>query len=157
MIKYVKGDLFFAVKDLDNFVIPHVVNTKGAWGAGFVIPLGNNFPEAKNRYLNVFNGQESEIEEKDLLGKTSFVVLDKKEKSFVANMFAQTLGGQRPLFYNHLSKCMDEVAKVAKHDSLEIHAPAFGSNLAGGDWNFIEQLIIDCWIKESIDVTIYYL
>jgi len=155
MIKYVKGDLFAAVNDIDSFIIPHVVNTKGAWGAGFVIPLANHFPEAKDKYINLL--KNIKIEEKDLLGKTSFVALNKKKYSLVANMFAQTLGGERPLFYNSLSKCMDEVAKIAKCDNLEIHAPKFGSNLAGGNWDFIEQLIIDCWIKESINVTIYYL
>jgi hypothetical protein len=35
----------------------------------------------------------------------------------------------------------------------EIHAPKFGSGLAGGNWNFIENLIEDIWI--DIPVYIY--
>ena len=79
-------------------------------------------------------------------------------------MVAQTLGGVRPLYYNHLVACMEKVTECVlkgKEDwpdkTIRIIAPAFGSNLAGGEWEFIEQLIHDCWIERKIDVTIYYL
>jgi len=95
------------------------------------------------------------------LGETQFVNTD--NRIFVANMIAQTLGGVRPLFYNHLARCMDSVAKfvidcnnVGEHKS-RIIAPLFGSALSGGDWNFVEKLIEDCWLRKDISVTIYYL
>jgi hypothetical protein len=75
-------------------------------------------------------------------------------------MCAQTLGGYRPLFYNHLAKCMDDLASFITnerdewHDISEIVCPRFGSGLAGGNAVFIEELIKDCWVKEGISVTI---
>ena len=164
-IKYIEGDLFSPLlndKEPGAIVIPHVCNNQGAWGAGFVVPLGRNFPIVKQKYL-----QWADIDEINLsdpifgLGSTQFVNVN--DKIFVANMVAQTLGGNRPLYYNYLSKCMDEVASFTlkrtecRENEARIICPAFGAGLAGGNWPFIEQLIQDCWIKRNIQVTVYYL
>jgi hypothetical protein len=165
-IKYIEGDMFgpiLADTDHGPIILPHVCNDRGAWGAGFVVPLGRNFPQARQSYL----AWEDNKLRQDLkfpvfgLGETQFVNID--DKIFVANMVAQTLGGVRPLFYNHLARCMDAVANFVKerNDAREhaarIVCPAFGSGLAGGNWLFIEQLIHDSWIKQGIQVTVYYL
>jgi hypothetical protein len=42
-----------------------------------------------------------------------------------------------------------------KENTVQIHAPKFGSGLAGGNWNFIEELIKDIWL--NIPVMIYSL
>lgn len=166
-IKYVEGDLFGTVladTDPGAIVIPHVVNSHGAWGAGFVIPLGKTFPASRQNYLawkDDYKLHEDCMYPPFHLGQTQFVNVD--DKIFVANMMSQTLGGARPLFYNHLSRCMDTVAKFVmdRNESREhparIVAPAFGSALAGGDWHIIEELIYDCWIRKDIPVTIHYL
>jgi hypothetical protein len=39
----------------------------------------------------------------------------------------------------------------------QIICPMFGSGLAGGDWNFVEKLIEDCWLRRDIPVTVCYL
>lgn len=155
MIKYIEGDMFPDLKNLkdDEFVLlPHVCNDKNAWGKGFVIPLGKNYPKAKELYLK----------HKPILGATQFIQVEKN--LIVCNMVAQTLGGVRPLYYNHLVACMEKVTEcifIGKQDwpdkTIRIVAPAFGSNLAGGNWTFISELINDCWIDRGIDVTIYYL
>jgi len=36
-----------------------------------------------------------------------------------------------------------------------VHGPRFGAGLAKGDWNTIEQLIIENLCKKDIDVYIY--
>lgn len=157
MITYKQGDLFAHVADRveskksanENvqILIPHVCNDRGAWGAGFVIPLAKAYPKARESYLNLF---ELNIGK---LGYTDLVRVS--DEIQVVNMIAQHgTGGVRPLRYNHLAKCLAEVAVYANNEK-EIHAPMFGSGLAGGDWNFIESLIIDTW--DGLDVTIYYL
>lgn len=153
MIKYIEGDMFPDLKNLkdDEIVfLPHVCNDKKGWGSGFVVPLSKNYPAAKNNYLN---------SEKIALGHTQFIPVS--NNIIVCNMIAQTLGGVRPLYYNHLVVCMERVAETILTFGVlgvkRIIAPAFGSNLAGGDWNFISELINDCWIDRGIDVTIYYL
>lgn len=152
-IVYIEGDMFTDIANVAencNVLVPHVCNNQGGWGAGFVIPLGRNYPLAKSQYLTL---------DSYTLGETQFV--ENKVGDFnvvVCNMIAQTLGGYRPLYYNHLAHCMDSVAKYAKNNSInQIMAPAFGAGLAGGDWNVIKELINDCWLKNGIFVDIYYL
>jgi hypothetical protein len=148
-IEYIEGDLFAGVKEeKDPVFICHVCNCLGGWGAGFVIPLAKHFPLAREEYLKSHAANEL------VLGQTQFVEVREQPAIVVCNMIAQTLGGERPLYYNHLACCMDAVAADVPR---KIVAPLFGSGLAGGDWNIIEQLIIDCWIKQEIPVTIYYL
>jgi hypothetical protein len=157
-IKYVAGDIFPAIERIletrakkKSICLPHVCNDVGAWGSGFVVPLGKKYPEAREKYLA----------EKPTLGTTQIIPVEKNV--IVYNMVAQKFGGVRPLFYNELAKCMDAVAKdildkfPESNDGAEIHAPLFGADLAGGNFQFIKELILDCWVKKGIPVTIYYL
>ncbi len=165
MIKYVEGNLFDFIDDHNPVVIAHVCNNQGAWGAGFVVPLGQKYPVAelayrdwynwtdrKNRYISLLPEIVYENEACDL----GFIqIVQAKPHIHVVNMVAQTLGGQRPLHYNYLCSCMDLLADWMidwKHS--HIICPQFGSGLAGGDWNVIEQLIIDCWIRAGLNVTV---
>ena len=148
-IKYQVGDLFESIDSYkEKIIIAHVCNNKGAWGSGFVIPLGKKYPLAKSEYLENFEWFD--------LGETQIVEVD-YPTVFVANMFAQTLGGKRPLFYNALAKCIDEVREEAEIRNATIIAPMFGAGLAGGNWSFIEELIEDCWLRNNIPVTIFKL
>ena len=172
-IKYRYGDLFEIEKTFDEpIVIAHVCNNQGKWGSGFVIPLGRKYPLAKYEYLDWYHEHaETPDYQKKVTGlpyKTIVyedvffelgnlqVVEVYPDKRYVANMVAQELGGFRPLFYNHLCKCMDEVANLIKDEELpnKIIAPQFGAGLAGGNWHIIKELINDCWCRNGIDVTI---
>lgn len=168
-IQYVSGDLFEAVKAphlARTTIIPHVCNSQGAWGAGFVVPLAKAYPQAREEYLKWHKVGYFEIEDYEKIvthhfpfeiGQTQFVVGQTDPEVVVANMIAQHMGGVRPLMYNHLAKCMDRVAQEALKLKARIMAPMFGSMLAGGNWEFIEALIQDCWLDEELDVTIFYL
>lgn len=149
MIKYVKGDLFDYIIDKDNFLIPHICNNKGKWASGFVVPLGQKFPEAKYLYLN------SSLS----LGTVTFAIpfVDTAYGDvYVANMVCQAFYDRkpRPLYYNYLVRCMEKVAKWCLENDVDIIAPKFGSLRAGGNWNFIQDLIYDCWDSRGINVTI---
>jgi len=39
--------------------------------------------------------------------------------------------------------------------TTQIHAPLFGSGLAGGNWDFIEELINEIW--DGYDITVWQL
>jgi hypothetical protein len=176
--RYIHGDLFEHEYDpARTTVIAHVCNDQGVMGSGFVVPLAKHFPWAKEAYVNWFkdNPLQADVE---LLGwhwndevgspgrgQTQMVTVKNDESSswhedriVVANMVAQDLGSERPLYYNDLVKCMEQ---VAHSDEIqcggEIICPMFGSALAGGDWRFIEELITDCWLVRGIQVTVYYL
>jgi len=160
-LTYIKGDLFQHIADSPDkkFMICHVANCHGRMGSGFVIPLCNLYPNVRpeyERWIEEHNSAHFHPGEGAGLGETQFI--QASDNVIVANMVAQTLGGKRPLYYNHLASCMDQVAyELDVETEYEIIAPMFGSALAGGDWNFIETLIEDCWLRRGIDVTVFYL
>jgi len=151
---YVEGDLFASLDPHDPklVIIPHVVNDEKVWGAGFVLPLAEQFPVAKTLYLA----------NHDLaLGQTQFVPSD-DGNVVVANMVAQHFGHNPPLIYDSLEACLKAVATTAKQyiqagRDVEIRCPLFGSGIAGGDWNKIEELIARHWLENDLPVTVFYL
>jgi hypothetical protein len=166
LLKYVEGDMFGPIKAMagQTVLVPHVCNDRGAWGSGFVVPLGRNFPKTRDHYLK-WHGKSPPPDATypggiDFgLGKTQVLQVSEDPRIIVFNMVAQVMGVGRPLFYNMLARCMDQVAEEhRKWPNAVIHCPMFGSSLAGGDWNIIEQLVYDCWLRTSkIPTTVYYL
>lgn len=163
---YVEGDLFtLAPKAGGTVAIPHVCNDVGAWGAGFVVPLANKYPQSRASYLAWFKGDAPEScvylgGPQFALGNTQMIAVASDPDVLVCNMIAQhRTGGVRPLRYNALAACMESVGRELKNHYPEpsIHAPLFGAGLAGGNWDFIEKLIEDCWLSRDVPVTIYYL
>lgn len=131
-----------------SIIIPHVCNNVNAFGAGFADAVANKYPLVKENFH--VNGAQK-------LGHTQFVtaVSHKSNKIIIANMIAQNglinMKNKRPLHYPSLVKCMYDIRTYQKKLSLEtecsieIHAPKFGSGLAGGNWQFISDLIDDIW------------
>jgi hypothetical protein len=142
-IEYITGDLFkhIPTNPTNPIVIPHIVNNLKIWGSGFVIPLGNYFPKAKNEYLN--------MDEKHIcLGNTQ--IIDVSNNIFIANMIAQEgicsrstgdrkFVNDKPIRYAALCKCLSTINNSCY--GFDVYAPKFGSGLAGGNWDFIEELI----------------
>lgn len=158
--QHILGDLFEGIKTSSTYIIiPHVANDIGAWGKGFVVPLAQHFPKAKEDYQEYIESQHKAPIDNDLLGDTVFTKVP--PKIVIANMIAQKGIGttQKPIRYAALVKCMETVRKTAiiiqKHGPLEIHAPMFGAGLAGGKWEVIEELINEIW--RDIDTIIYSL
>lgn len=174
-ITYIEGDLFQAIDNSDEqgvIIIPHIVNSKGKWGAGFVLPLAKAYPVTRDYYLKWFKTRQTKLNSDEIvseygmddltfhtgtfdLGHVQIIFV--KPNIAVANMVAQTLGGNRPLSYKYLGRCMERVASYCKDFSFDgktprIVCPMFGSGLAMGNWNHIEQLIEDHWSFMRIDV-----
>ena len=85
-------------------------------------------------------------------------------KLMFANMIAQNglpdKNHRRCLNYQALVKSMTLVGQFIKNfqaqsenQKIEIHTPKFGSGIAGGNWNFISDLIEDIW--GNYDVFVY--
>lgn len=129
-------------------IIPHVCNNVNAFGAGFADAISNKYPAVKANFH--VNGAQK-------LGYTQFITAETKKtnKIVIANMIAQNglinSKNKRPLHYPSLMRCMYDVAMFCKKNEnetesrTEIHAPKFGSGLAGGNWLFIADLIDDIW------------
>lgn len=150
MIKYIEGDLFKFIGDKNkSYLIAHCCNNVRCWGAGFVVPLGNKFPEAKRAYL---------ADAPMILGYCQFVKVT--DNIHVANMIGQEnvgfSGNKPPIRYDAIKICMQQIANfINTHQNTEIVCPLFGSGLAGGDWSIIEDMIKTIW--QNIDVNVYYL
>lgn len=162
--KVIKGDAT-KPKSEKYVIIPHVCNTLGKWGAGFTRALDDRFGFGpRDRYRRQIKAfQDVEMES---LGHISIVevVPDQIE---VVNMIAQAgVKGNTPsehlppIRYRALVQAMCEVDNCVKSlkdrgTDCEIHCPKFGSDLAGGDWKWIEILIQEIWVEAGIDVTVY--
>jgi O-acetyl-ADP-ribose deacetylase (regulator of RNase III) len=143
---HVVGDATQPVKS--PAIIAHVCNTVRAWGAGFVIPLGNAYPQAKQAYLAMSDADMQ-------LGRTQFVEVGEVT---VANMIAQK--GIRPskdgipLRYAALHACLEEVQKRALEKGCTVSMPRIGAKRGGGDWNVIKAIIM---ATMKVDTYVYTL
>jgi hypothetical protein len=68
-----------------------------------------------------------------------------------------------PVRYVALAKAMHSLMDYIENRHMiegsespfEIHCPKFGSDLAGGDWNIIQQMIAEIWVDRGADVVVY--
>lgn len=139
-----------------TIIIPHVCNNLGKFGAGFAMAVRNKYPNVAANFELLGSTLK--------LGYVQYVSAAKnqhtKNEIIFANMVAQNgiihKKNPRPLNYEALIRCMVDVRNFinkSNHENIEIHCPKFGSGLAGGDWNFISDLIYDVW--HNIPVFVY--
>lgn len=150
-----------ATSNGSTVIIPHVCNNVNVFGAGFAAAVAEKFPIVKENFhllgtkAKLGHIQNINVLHNKLYGNTLII----------SNMIAQNglfnPKNNRPLNYGALCFCMTEIRNLVKTlsksdtNKVEIHAPKFGSGLAGGDWRFISELINDIW--NGIDVYIYTL
>lgn len=147
MITYEVGDATIPFNGEKTLII-HVVNNIGAWGSGFVVPLGERYPEAKEVYTNRVGNMA--------LGTVDLIPI-KGVLVTVANMCAQNgikgPGNPHPLKYGPLAKCLDDTCYYAARSGFKILAPKFGADRGGGDWSKIEVLFdeaLDAYGVEAV-------
>lgn len=163
-IFYTVHDDIFNYLDINNgttIIVPHVCNNMDLFGAGFAAAIANKYPIVKENY---------HILGKSFLSKnpgySQFITVQHNKKHdsklIICNMIAQngiiSQKNKRPLNYLSLCKSMQGVKNYIKQNFdndqvVQIHAPKFGSGLAGGNWSFISSLIDDIW--EGLTVFIY--
>ncbi|MCF7796007.1 Appr-1-p processing protein [Patescibacteria group bacterium] len=161
-INYKKGNVIKAAKqDIKNnnlnIIIPHICNNQGKWGKGFVKALSNEWIEPENIYKKDY--EYKKMNNMNILG-TSSVSHVENFNIHIYNMIAQKLYEKNPIRYWALVKCMINIKKVInnldQNNHHKIYCPKFGSGLAGGNWKFIERLILEIWVeKYDFDVTVF--
>ena len=162
IVNVLRGDIFNSAVKLANagnngcsVILPHVCNNIDLFGAGFAAAVAKNYPIVKENF-HLLGNQAA-------LGHVQFISVYKDRthahEIIFANMIAQNgvVGGnnRRPLNYLALVKCMTTISAYLKnnfdHDHrAQIHAPKFGSGLAGGNWKFIQELITDIWHHQTV-------
>lgn len=160
ILKIVEGDATDpqTTHEKEVVVIPHVCNNLGAWGAGFVLALSKKYKKPEEVYKAYCHNNKAF----PILGAVCYAKMD--NFLVVANMIAQdglvSKDNPIPIKYKALATAMASVADFIDHigspdNPIVIHCPKFGSDLAGGDWNFILELIRELWLEAGIDVVVY--
>jgi len=142
-------------------LVPHICNNLDIFDIGFAKLVANKYPSVKENYHML-----GKTFLKNNLGHCQFLNIYEdpkhKYKLCFVNMIAQngihSPKNTRPLNYAALVKCMINVSQFITLNtdfhtdpkSIEIHAPKFGIGLAGGNWNFISDLIEDIWSKYTV-------
>jgi O-acetyl-ADP-ribose deacetylase (regulator of RNase III) len=156
-ISYVVGDATLP-QSAKTTIICHSCNDIGAWGAGFVVPLGQKYPEAREKYLEWSGRAPSNIGAITTpfkLGEVQFVKIN--PQLWIANLIGQKGVGFRngpPVKYDALYDGFVKVADFAVSQSAEVVMPRIGCGLGGGDWNVVEKLINQTLIRKGVSVIV---
>ena len=156
-IHYIIGDATLPIEtEAENRLIVHCCNTLGAWGAGFVVPLGRRYPLAKEGYKKFIEGNKGN----SILGEVNEVPVGKH--LFVENLMGQSFlykkpNGEIPCNYIAIETGFLKIMENwSDKGNYSIHMPRIGCGLAGGDWKTIEEIIYRTFIYiADVDVYVY--
>lgn len=152
-IQYVVGDATKPEGAGHKYIL-HVVNDKGAWGAGFVLALSRRWKQPEQDYREWAKGNANVP---FALGQVLFS--SPLSGVTVVNMLAQK--GLRspdnpcPLSYPALRRCLEAAARDARTLGASVHMPRVGCGLAGGEWNRVAKIVQEELCDKGIPVTVY--
>ena len=154
VINYLKGDAT-SPQTKGNKIIGHVCNDIGGWGKGFVVAISKRWKEPEKHFREWYKNR---TDNNFALGEIRIVQVS--DDTHVANMIGQKgirrgKSGPKPVRYEAISKCLEQLAEKALEMKASVHMPRIGCGLAGGDWDKIEPMIIQSLSSKGIDVYIY--
>ena len=127
-MKEITGNLL----DITHGILCHQVNCVGIMGHGIANQIGNKWPAIREQYRE-YGGK---------LGEVYFHQV--APGLIVANLFGQNgiAHGKRKTHYGALAQCLVTVQKRAWDLQLPVYFPwKMSSDLAGGDWVIVSELI----------------
>lgn len=136
-----------------NKIIVHICNDIGAWGKGFVLAISKRWKEPENLYRQWFKSKEN-----FKLGQVQFVKVE--QDIWVANLIGQhKIGyepnGNPPIRYESISLGLEIICQFALENNASVHMPRIGCGLAGGQWEYIVEIIQDKLTTREVCVTVY--
>lgn len=153
-LKYIIGDCLDPVRENPNnwAIIAHVVNNKGAFGAGVALQISKQFPDAKRHYKEWTHSSTFK------LGAVEFTIIE-TEYLVIAHLCAQDglpeEGNPTPLRYGAMKDCIVKLGIAAEDMKAEIHMPKIGCGYARGKWPLITPFL-EKWIPNTVPVTVYF-
>lgn len=152
--KYIVGD----ITQTELKYIAHGVNCKNKMGSGVAKALYEKFPAVKEEYHALFDVLDLNRTKYDtILGITRKVFSGDK---VIYNCFTQEnygYDGKRYVNYNAVARCFESVVRGLRDEGNPIIAiPKIGCGLAGGNWEFMEQLINDT-VGDKLEIWVYEL
>lgn len=148
-ITYVEGDATVPHAGMQrNKLICHIVNNRGKWGSGFVVPLGEKYPQAQRAYREWATGEFHSSFTAHAYGSLQLGVVQSvivRTDLMVVNMCAQdglpTRERPRVVNYDALSKCFDATRRIASYYGASIHMPRIGCGRGGGRWEEVLEVL----------------
>lgn len=151
--KYIKGD----ITNTELTYIAHGVNCQNVMGSGVAKALYTKFPEVKRSYHDYY--EEKKLlyytKPKDFLGSVN---ISKSGSKVIFNCFTQENFGydnNKYVNYSAIVHCFHEL-KFLCSDTKKLAIPKIGCGLAGGNWDFMVELINDT-VGDDLEIWVYEL
>lgn len=174
MIEYKQGDLFSTDWTTPTIkLVPHCCNDVDRFGSGFAGAVAKHWPQVKQRYHDWHRlGIDIESGKPFKLGQFQTVKVrgdDLFSLTYAINMIGQrdtvSSDNPKPVKYGPLYKCIEGIGMMLRNFSnqhypvhnIEVITVKFGSDLAGGDWAIIEEMVQDQWVSDIVNVTVWEL
>lgn len=148
MLIYKKGDILQATEN----IICHQVNVDGIMGGGLALQIARTYPEIEKKYKKFcysFNNDYQKL-------KGIYQNIKCNDTQFIANCFTQ-----KPNFdtdYNAIKVCFNKLLSLCKENNKTIAVPyGYGSGIANGDWDTIENIFKELSDKHEANINIYKL
>jgi len=137
-MKTVHGDLIHLAKQGKFDVIIHGCNCFCSMGKGIALSIKKAFPASYHADCETVKGEQNK------LGSYSMALIQNKGHDLtVINAYTQFnhRGKGIKADYDAIRSVMGKVKK--EFSGCRIGYPMIGAGLAGGDWNIIEEIILD--------------
>lgn len=147
-MEIISEDIFKCKED----IIVHQVNCQGVMGSGIALQVKQLYPEVFKGYEYYCKTRKVE----DILG--SSLICEANDGKYIANLFGQNKYGKGlQTDYEAFKHALIEIHDFAKEHNLSVAIPyKIGSNLAGGDWNTIFDIITEVF-SDNVEFNIYKL
>jgi len=136
-------------------IIAHIVNDKTPnWGAGFARAVKKEYPSVQKDFSEWVTCNPDDFS----LGNVHTSTIS--DELSVVHMIAQRGYGEssKPrIRYTSLKDCLEKLKDIALSQGASVHMPRIGTGYAGGNWNYILELIDEILVRNNVDVTIYIL
>lgn len=134
-------------------VICQLVNDKSLrWGAGFARKVSQKYPKSQVQYIDWVK----QTPRKNRLGNC--VLTQISENISIASLVAQEGYGDS-LFprirYLALEKAFEKLLDRCRLHNLDVVMPRIGTGQSGGEWDVVEEIISNVFLRNGIKVTVY--
>jgi O-acetyl-ADP-ribose deacetylase (regulator of RNase III) len=141
MIIIKKGNLLESTENL----ICHQVNEDGYMGGGLALQIATHYPDVEKEYKQYVK----DMKEYGLLNH--FLISHISDTQAIVNCFTQQDFATQ---YDAIREVFTYLKHYAKENNLTIAIPyKYGCGIANGNWEEVEQILID--IFDDYDITIY--
>jgi len=176
MIILQKGNILDALKDDRIGAIAHGVNCSGGFGSGIAGQIAQQYPEVREAYLKKYNDGKIYSPYGWFLGDIQPVKVQVEQPPFViggppranhkpyyetkyiincATQKNYGSDGTQYVDYGAIRDCIQSLKLFSNNNFSNLAIPKIGTGLGGGDWETIENIILN--IFHDINISIYVL